>query len=405
MHPHTTFTAVAGLLLTTLPLFSACQKSPDQQLRDARPLVASGEDPDRAQQLLTTVLDEQPDNFDAKLLLAESLRLQDNFAEAETKLNDAAAQADIQPGQQTDLNEQQRSRKHLLVDHYTELHVAWAQSLADSNATDTFVDVLRRGLRWDAGHVKLNRMLVEHYWNKGQRLEEQGDRIAAADAYEQILDLQIPSDSDRPDEARARASQLRLEAFKQQGRNAWQQGARTQLAEVDGITIKGDSPEETAITLEVEQAFGSRIDTDDNKEVERARAAVKAKLPVLLRKLVLAVSDLPDDADLNVIPDNRAADMMLAAAMPNQDDSKDAADAETDDPGGTSDGDGSNDDAAEEGVDISYRTITLRTRMSLDEILEMAYDIQTAYRQATDTNPTDNPSGDSTTDPSTDERD
>jgi len=377
-------TAIASLLLAIAPCLSACQKSPDQKLRDARPLVASGEEPERAQQLLTAVLDEQPDNFDAKLLLAESHRLQENFAEAETKLNAAADQADIQPGQQTDLTEQQRSRKHLLVDHYTELYVAWAQSLSDSNATDTFVDVLRRGLQWDAGHVQLNRMLVEHYWNKGQRLEEQGDRIAAADAYEQILDLQIPSDSDRPDEARARASQLRLEAFKQQGRNAWQQGARTQLADTDGITIKGESPDETTITLEVEQAFGSRIDTDDKKEVERARGAVKAKLPVLLRKLVLAVSDLPDDADLNVIPDNRAADIMLAAAMPDQNDEK-----KTDD-----DTDADTTDQPEEGVDISYRTITLRTRMSLDEVLEMAYDIQTAYRQATDTNPNDNPTAD-----------
>ncbi len=350
---------VAGVAWALLAVAaSACEKDPREKLLEATTNLQRETKLDESEKLLEEVLEAQPDNLEAKRLRGEVYQLRGEYKRAEEQLEKLWSAHNFDDAR-ADRSARLKSARELLRNQFVDLYTDWAEELDPSQQPDKFVDVVRRGLDYDPKDMQLNGMLVDFYWNRGQRLVEAGNKKEAAEAFEHIQDLRTMRGDDRRERARKKARDLRLEFFKDEGRERFESKGTDTIAELDGLTL---SEEDETIVIDLQQDVDYRLDPDDESDTDKARQLAFIGLVERLRALTIELADLPDDADLGEIGQEQAKDILLSKVE------------------------------FEEKAFRPGRYI-IQGRLSVEEAIEMAYELKTAWKQRTAEDPEDGEGG------------
>lgn len=296
---------LAAVLLGLVAWVSiGCEKSPQDQLRTAKGAVLN-ERPDVAEENLEAVLAADPDNFEARRLMGQVAMLRGNYASAEEQLTKLWEEGKF-GDENAELSADQRSQKNVMAQVWTDLYLEWSDSLDPQDDSDTFEEVVRKGLEYDARSNRLNSRLVDFHENQAKKLVEQGKKLEAADHYEKILDLRtLPA---RRDKAKERATNLRFEANKEKMLAHFNETAKPKLQREDRY-----DEEEDTITFTIEQSIsevekalaeqqGGRVRLNA-KNKEHAGIiqtfAAKRQLGPAIQKLVVEATGIDADSDFS----------------------------------------------------------------------------------------------------------
>jgi hypothetical protein len=284
---------------------SGCEPTPQKNLRRAKGLVISGSDLEKAESLLKSVLDKQPQNFEARRQLAEVYRQRDQYKRAEGQLK-ALWKAGGFDKSATDDGGRRRSMKTLLQEQLVQLYREWATLLHEQGNTEEMVQVCRRGLAFDPTQAELNRLLVDHYWERAQRLVEEGKKEAAADAYSQILDLRTEPEDSRRETARSRVTELRDEAFNERVRASFRSEVVPTLDDIEAIALENE-------TLKID--FLTTVDQSLNPDAAEGarkirREALLKLMDIVAPRIIMPVTGLSTEADYTVIDEAQRLELL-----------------------------------------------------------------------------------------------
>ena len=327
----------------------ACEKSPREKLLQARTNLARETKPKETKRLLDEVLSSEPDNLQAKRLIAQVYQMQGEYKRAEEKLNALWDEHNF-GDQEADLSTELRSARKRIRSDFVDLYKTWAENLDPNKEPDTYIGVVEKGLDHDNKDMDLNSMAVDFYWKKGQRLVEEGKKKEAAEAFEQIDQLMTKTGDERRQKAKKKARDLRLEFFMDEGRKRFDEvGAKT-IGGIEGLTLSEDGE---TITIDVVQEVNRRLKPDNEKHAAKAKQIAFIGLVDKLRKLTLAIAGLPTDADLSKIGTEEAKRILLSKL-------------------------------AFDETDFQRGRYAIKGTLPVEEAIGMAYDIQTAYEKAED---------------------
>lgn len=214
---------VSGLTLT------GCEPSTQDHLRKAKAAVLA-ENADKAKEHLDPVLEAEPDNAEAKRIMAQVHRLNEDFAKAEEQLQALWTENGFDKEKEK-LETDQKKHKQLLEEEFATLYKEWADSLDAKESPDKFEEVVKKGLEVEPESNRLNTLLVDFYQAQGERLVEAGDKQEAADTFEKVLDLRTMGKT--REQVKERVSNLRFEAHKESAYEYFNETAKPELAKDD----------------------------------------------------------------------------------------------------------------------------------------------------------------------------
>ncbi len=165
---------------------------------------------DEAEAALKEVLAQSPKDFEARRLMADVHRFRGQFEKTEAELEALWKEK----GFADDTKEfppQERAYRDLLENQFNELYSRWSTALDPAKEPDKFEKVVHAGLVWNKKSATLNRILVDHYLARADALQQEGKKLEAAAAYDQVLQLRAMP-AQRKD-AQAEADSLRKAVF------------------------------------------------------------------------------------------------------------------------------------------------------------------------------------------------
>jgi hypothetical protein len=334
---------------------TGCEKSPKDKLRTAKAAVLN-EKPDQADDLLKAVLEAEPDNFDAKRLKGRVHQLRGDFAKSEEQLRGLwKAQGFGKEAQ--DLSTEQKSQKQFLEDDLTGLYLAWSESMDAKENPAKFEEIAKKGLAIDKKKPRLNSMLVSFYENRAKKLVEEGNKLEAADAYDQILELRAMPQ--KRDTARERAGNLRFEVNREQMLSFFNDKAKAKFQQQErynddkkllliALEESMGSGMESSVEEAISESRGEEVDLD-RRDAKHAAiicdVAMREKLQPALKKVIIEATGIPADSDFSTmqVPASVAKGVKIAA-------------------------DG--------------RTCALQATLPLDDVLKMGFEIKEQTRKA-----------------------
>ncbi|MFW5965911.1 MAG: hypothetical protein ACOCV2_00265 [Persicimonas sp.] len=223
----------------------ACDKSPEERLRTAKVAVIN-EKPEVARENLEPVLEAEPDSFQARQLMAQTLQLEEKYAESEEKFEELIEDEELDGD---DLSSGQKGAKEELDEDMVELYIAWAESIEADEEPDKFEEVAKKGLELEPEKPDLNNMLLDFYKERGEAALDEDEKVKAAEYFEGVLDLQGVRPADHK-EAREKAHELRFEVNREELEEYFDEEGRAKLEEDDLY----DADEEV-ISVTVEQSI------------------------------------------------------------------------------------------------------------------------------------------------------
>jgi hypothetical protein len=284
---------------------SGCEPTPQKNLRRAKGLVISGSNLEKAESLLKSVLEKQPQNFEARRQLAEVYRQRDQYKRAEGQLK-ALWKAGGFEKPSTDDGGRRRTMKTLLKEQLVQLYREWATLLDEQGKTEEMVQVCRRGLAFDPTQAELNRLLVDHYWERAQRLVEEEKKEAAADAYSEILDLRTEPDDSRRETARSRVTELRDEAFNERVRASFRSEVVPTLGDIEAVVL-----EDETLKIDFLTTVDRSLDPDAPEGARMIRREALLKLmDIVAPRIIMPVTGLSSEADYTVIGESERLDLL-----------------------------------------------------------------------------------------------
>ncbi len=349
---------VAALMVAAA---TGCERGPREKLLEAKTNLQQESKLEETEQLLGEVLENDSENLEAKRLLAEVYQLRGEYKRAEEQLEQIWKRHDFEDDR-ADRSAELKSTRELLRTQFVSLYTDWAKELDPAQQPDKFADVVRRGLGYDPKEMKLNEMLVDYYWNRGQRLVEQDEKKAAAETFDKIRELRTRRGDDRRQRARKKARELRLEFFKDEGRRRFEQRGTEVIARLDGLTVGEDGE---TVVIDLEQEVDYRLDPDNGKDAKKARQMAFIGLVEQLRALTIVIAGLPDDAEVSEIGNERAKEILLS-------------------------------DVKFEKRNFRPGRFIIQGSLSVDQAIEMAYDLKRAWekrRRAEDENEAESSAG------------
>lgn len=339
--------AVCGLVFAFGTLAVGCEKTAKEKLAEARVLLANDK-PEESIELLEEVLEEQPDNFDAKRRTAEAYAQRGEFKRAEEKLDELWEERGFDG---EDLSKREINYKELMNSQYVEFYKNWAEEIDAESEPEKYVEVLEKGLEYDDRDLDLNMMLARHYWKKGQKLEDKDEKKKAAEAYEKIRELRTRRGWDKRSEAREKARSLRVEFFEAEGRKRFDENGRDVVSELEGLEY---DEEEDVIVIDSDEEVPRALNPNNDEHAQKAQQIAFIGLINKLRQVTLAIAGLPLETDLTTIGKERAKTILLK-------------DLEIDD----------------DSMEFKRRTTyTIRARLPVEQAIGMAWDVKSAYEEA-----------------------
>lgn len=247
-----------------LALSAACKDDPMDRARAA----VAYERPDEAENALKEVLAAAPNDFEARRLMADVHRFRGEFEITEEALQ--ALWDEKKFGEEQDRAPEERAQRDLLENQYNELYRSWSAKLDPAKQPEKFEKVVRAGLKWNKKSPTLNNLLVDHFLARAQKLEDEGKKVEAAKAYEEVLQLRVLR-SQRTDVS-AKASRLRKEAF------ADEANTQFETIKADLVAAEQFAEDTGALTVTIEVDVDKRLRQNRDADLELAR---KAAVPMI----------------------------------------------------------------------------------------------------------------------------
>jgi hypothetical protein len=283
--------AIGGLALT------GCEPSTKDHLRKAKAAVLA-ENPDKAKEHLDPVLEAEPENFEAKRLMAQVHRLNEDFAKAEEQLQSLWDKHGLDKDTE-ELETEQKQRKQLLEDDFSTLYKEWADSMDSKESPEKFEEVVRKGLEIEPESNRLNTLLVDFYQAQGERLVEKGEKQKAADTFEKVLDLRTMGKV--RENVKERVSNLRFEAHKEKAYAYFNETAKPELAKEDRYDEENNMvmfSREFELEKIVEDSGQDEINLGSKEGQNFVRAYA---LKNSVKQLIQETTGLEEDFDYNMV--------------------------------------------------------------------------------------------------------
>ena len=264
-------------LIVFMALGAGCEEDPMTRGRAA----LLGEKPAVAQEAFEKVLAKDPENLEARRLMAEVYRLQGDFAQAEKQLMEIwEKQGFGEEGK--DLAPEQKSLRGRMSQQLEDVYIEWADSIEPAEEPQKFDEIVKKGLERDPKNTRLHTMMVEHLMDRAERLVEEGKKLEAADAFEAVLNYRtLPSQRDEADE---RAGNLRLEVFSNRVRDSFERELKPRLVEEKAWSDERKAVS-VAIEAEVDRSLNPRSDEDVKRARTQARPAVALGLGATIARM------------------------------------------------------------------------------------------------------------------------
>jgi cytochrome c-type biogenesis protein CcmH/NrfG len=283
--------ALSSLVMT------GCEPSTKDHLRKAKAAVLA-ENPEKAEEHLNPVLEAEPDNFEAKRLMGQVHRLDEDFAKAEEKLQ-ALWEENGFDKEGEKLETEQKQRKQLLEDDFSTLYKEWADTLDGKENPEQFEEVVNKGLEIDPNSNRLNTLLVDFYQAQGERLVEQGKKQEAADTFEKVLDLRTMGDV--RESVKERVSNLRFEAHKEKAYKYFNEQAKPELVKEERY-----DEENKAVKFEREFALEKIVEDSGQDEInlgtKEGQNFVRAyALKMSVKQLIQETTGLEEDFSYQMV--------------------------------------------------------------------------------------------------------
>lgn len=239
---------------------------------------------DQAEAALEKVLAEKPGDFEARRMMADVHRFRGEFEKTENALDELWKEKNF--GDDTkELAPEERAQRDLLENQYNELYASWSDALDPAKEPEKFAKVVKRGLERSPKSAQLNRKLVEFYFARGKELAEAGDKLAAAQAYEEVQQLRaLPAQ--RKDAAQ-KALDLRKEAFAAKVKSHFDAAAKAKLVEAE----RWDAENER-IVLRVQTDVDRRLRQSDDEDLATARKSSAAPIRLAIAEVVQLVAEV-----------------------------------------------------------------------------------------------------------------
>ncbi|MGM0555898.1 MAG: tetratricopeptide repeat protein [Myxococcota bacterium] len=288
----TVLAVVVGSLVMT-----GCEPSTKDHLRKAKAGVLA-ENPDKAREHLEPVLEAEPDNFEAKRLMAQVHRLNEDFAKAEEKLQTIWSENGFDKEGEK-LETEQKQRKQLLEDDFSTVYKEWADTLDGEESPEKFEEVVTKGLEIDPNSNRLNTLLVDFYQAQGERLVEQGKKQEAADTFEKVLDLRTMGEV--REKMKDRVANLRFEAHKEKAYEYFNETAKPELVKDDRY-----DEENKAVKFEREFALEKIVEDSGQEEInlgsQEGQNFVRAyALKMSVKQLIKETTGLEEDFSYKMV--------------------------------------------------------------------------------------------------------
>lgn len=250
---------IAALMALVSWASVACDKSPDERLRTAKVAVIN-DNAEVARENLEPVLEAEPDSFQARHLMAQTLQLEEKYAESEEKFDEIWEDEELDGD---DLSSSKQSAKEDLEEDMVELYINWAESLDAEEEPDKFEEVAKKGLELEPQKPDLNSMLLDFYKERGKAALDEGEKEKAATYFEGVLDLRGVRPVEHQ-EAREKSHELRFEVNREELESYFEEEGRAKLEEDDLY----DADEEV-VSVTVEQSI-EELEEAANKQAKKA---------------------------------------------------------------------------------------------------------------------------------------
>lgn len=261
--------------------FSAagCKEDPRDRARAAHAV----ENADEAEKALKEILASDPEDFEARRLMADVYRFRGEYQKTEEELQKLWDEKGFDD-ESKELPPEERAHRDLLENQFNELYAKWIEKIDPQKEPEKFEKTVQAGLTWNKKSVPLNRKLVEYYTARGEKLAAEGKKREAAEAYEQVLTLRaMPS---QRTEAQQKATTLRKEAFQEEAQKRFEETVKPEL-----VAAEQWDEEKGAVVMVIEADVDRGL--RQNREADLAEARKQAA-PTIRRSIAEMVQKMAD---------------------------------------------------------------------------------------------------------------
>jgi hypothetical protein len=276
-----------------------CKEDPMDRARAAHAM----EKADEAEEALEKVLAENPKDFEARRLMADVHRYRGEYEKTEDALEELWKEKGFDD-EEKELSPEERARRDLLENQFNELYTAWSDAIDPEKEPEKFQEVVQAGLKWNEKSPSLNRKLVDFHLARAKKFAEEGERIKAAEQYEAILQLRtLPK---QREDAKKKASELRMEAFAEQVKKRFEEEVKARLIEAELWDAETER-----IELEIEADVDRGLRQRNEEDLVKARKQAARAIRTAIAKLVAQVTDVEDIVALNAAIKMKSGDESL----------------------------------------------------------------------------------------------
>jgi tetratricopeptide (TPR) repeat protein len=270
---------VIAIIILAIALASACDK-PDP-LRMGRAALAAENLP-KAEEALKSALAADPNNAEARRLMADVHILKKEYAKAESILDDIWKKE----GLDGKVSGQKASKKAMIKDQFSELYSGWAESFDPGKDGKELERVARRGLTFSPKSPRLNTLLVEYLTKRGTAEIDAGDKLKAAETLETALKLRATKKTRK--ELQVQIRNLRLEDFRDRATAQFESTLKATYIE-GGLW----NEEKKQLLVSIEHSVDKTLKPNDDADKLKAQAQALRGLAKRLLDVICEVSQIP----------------------------------------------------------------------------------------------------------------
>ena len=239
---------------------------------------------DEAEAALKKVLAEKPDDFEARRMMADVHRFRGEYQKTEEALEGLWKERGFGDDSK-ELTPEERLDRDRLENQFNELYSTWSDSIDPEKEPDKFARVVKAGLKWFPKSAQLNRKLVEFYFARGEKLAEEGKKIEAAEAYEEIAQLRaLPK---QREDAAKRALDLRREAFASDVKKHFEENVKSKLVEAEQWDAENER-----ITMRIEADVDRGLRQNREEDLAEARKQAASAIRTAIAQMVRTVANV-----------------------------------------------------------------------------------------------------------------
>ncbi len=256
--------------------FFGCERDP---MRNARIAHSSG-NLEKSAMILDQILKNDSGNFEASRLYADIHMSRNEFDVAEKKLLDLWVDGGF-VGELDRPLEKRISRKHLEA-QFGQLYRQWLEKIDSKKKPDFYEEVALRGLKQNPENALLTQKLITFYFAEADSLVDGNEKIAAANVFSKILDLQ-----GRPqqlEDARIRSLKLRKDIFREKAIHHFEKNILPDLRE-NGRWEPAKRIIRFALTGTLDRKLKLRKDGDLDSAKQTANLELSRKISSMMQAL------------------------------------------------------------------------------------------------------------------------